>query len=437
MHHGRRNRRALGIGALIAAVVAAGSITAIGAAAPASSNAHRLSGTLTMFVVQGEPFQSEIADFEAKNPGVHINLNFAPPGAGYGQALVTLLQAGNAPDIFYVNPGTGSVQATGLLGPAGKIVNLYHERWVKQIREPARSLWVKSSKSGKTGTVWAYPFDVQGVGLTWNDTEFQKLGLQPPKTWSQLLSLCGKIKALGKQPLLISGLSPTMPVMNRAITDVYAKDPNWNAKRAAGKVTFAGTPGWVKTMSDMKTLADQCLATGWSGLSVPQVFGQMAAGNALMAELPTGATASIVALNPSNSFKSEPFPGNTVKSTIAMAYWADALAISSTSKNIPAAKAFLEFLSHPNEQAAYAKASFTVAPIQAATGQNIPEFMSAFAPYFKTKGKVFQRPYDVWSQPGPFLAISTNTTAFLLGKISAHDALAGIDHSWGQQTAQP
>ena len=428
-----RRRTVATVGVLAALVFAVSSAAALAAAA--KSNSSKLSGTLTMYVVQGMPFQSAIDDFEAKNPDVKIKLSFGPPGPGYGQGLVTLIQAGNAPDIFYVNPGTGAVQATGLLGPAGRILNLADQKWVKYIKPPAKQLWVAEGKDKKPKTVWALPVTVQGVGLTYNDGEFKKLGLTPPKTWNQLLTLCGKIKAAGKQPLLISGLSPIMPLMNRAITQVYAKDPKWNAKRAAGKVTFAGTASWVKTMNDMMTLKNRCLAPQFVGLSVPQVFSAMAAGDALMAALPTGATQSILTLNPSLSMKAQPFPGDTVKSTIAQAYWTDALAISSTSSNKDAAKAFLNFFSGTYQQAGYAKKSYTIAPVQAATGQNIPDFMSAFAPYFKS-GKVMQRPYDVWSQPGPYLAMQTNITAFLLGKMTAKEALAGVDRSWGKATAQ-
>lgn len=428
--------RRMACAVMIAALSAVVLTSAFGSAASAKAKkkAAPLSGTLTMLAVSGEPFQASVAAFEKLHPKVHINLSFEPPGVGGQQEFETLVQAHHVPDIFYVNPGTIQALGTGKLYKAHLLANLAGSPWVAEIPATAQSLWVKGR--GKNQIVFGYPFDVQGVGLTYNATEFSQLGLKPPTTWSALLSLCGKIKADGKQPLLISGQSPAMPVMNIAVNTVYTSNPHWNIQRGLGKVTFAGTGSWTTVMNRMKTLATDCLAPGWSGLSVPSVFSEMAAGDALMAELPTGATESIVAAGASDKFDSEPFPSsNNPKTANAQAYWSDGLAVSATSHHKQLAEAFLDYLSTIPASRAYAKAAYTLSLSQANSG-TVPADMAAFGPYFKS-GRIVQRPYDAWAQPGMYLAIESVPTAIMLGQSSVAQGLKELDDSWGKQTATP
>ncbi|MDQ3461333.1 MAG: sugar ABC transporter substrate-binding protein [Deinococcota bacterium] len=48
-------------------------------------------------------YEELIADFEAANPGVTVTVNHIPSAGDYEQNLATLIAAGNAPDVFFIN----------------------------------------------------------------------------------------------------------------------------------------------------------------------------------------------------------------------------------------------------------------------------------------------------------------------------------------------
>src|SRR6185437_2205413 len=59
----------------------------------------------------------------AAHPGVTIKTNRLALNA-YNQTLTTQLQAGNGPDVFYVNAGTGQAGSVGQLAKSGNLAPL-------------------------------------------------------------------------------------------------------------------------------------------------------------------------------------------------------------------------------------------------------------------------------------------------------------------------
>ena len=59
-----------------------------------------------------------VAEFEKENPNITVDLVETPTDS-YAQVLRTQLQAGNAPDVFYGQPGAGNPNAILPSGEAG------------------------------------------------------------------------------------------------------------------------------------------------------------------------------------------------------------------------------------------------------------------------------------------------------------------------------
>lgn len=63
--------------------------------------------------------------------------------------------------------------------------------------------WISTSENMWEGKLWAMPQYLIGIPFVWNKQLFKKAGLNPdvgPKTWSQFLADCKKLKAAGVTP---------------------------------------------------------------------------------------------------------------------------------------------------------------------------------------------------------------------------------------------
>lgn len=86
--------------------------------------------------------------------------------------------------------------------------------------------------------------------MVYNKDLFAQLGLTPPTTWGGLLAQCNQIANQGKVPIKFPGADAlSMGFVGAALSasTVYTTDPDKGAKRAAGKVTFKGTPASTRS----------------------------------------------------------------------------------------------------------------------------------------------------------------------------------------------
>jgi ABC-type glycerol-3-phosphate transport system substrate-binding protein len=111
------------------------------------------------------------------------------------------------------------------------------------------------------GKVYQLPANSQTVPVVYyNKSLFAKAGITtPPKTYAELLTDAGKLKAKGTTPFVVGGgkdihdaLGPTFAGILG--TDVYAQNPNWMHDRRAGKVKFTDA-GYVKAEGKLADLA--------------------------------------------------------------------------------------------------------------------------------------------------------------------------------------
>ncbi|NLC43062.1 MAG: extracellular solute-binding protein [Clostridiales bacterium] len=135
----------------------------------------------------------EICDmYKQENPNVTIKSD--RPGDDYFNIIKTMFASGQGPDIFSLNPWTMVED----YATAGLIVDLSNEAFVGRLTDAA--------KPGVTidGKIYALPMEIAGLGITYNRSIFEKYNLKPPKTISELESVCKTLKDNGITPFAFS-----------------------------------------------------------------------------------------------------------------------------------------------------------------------------------------------------------------------------------------
>lgn len=141
-------------------------------------------------------------DFEAKHPGVKIEMQFLENQA-FKAKIPTLLQSKDAPSFFYTWGG-GVLQAqsvTGTLRPLDAALDANGGEWRKSLNP--------SAVEGLTfdGKVWASPTKSGLVSFYYNKELFKKAGIDATKiaSWDDFLGAVKTLKQAGITPIAGGG----------------------------------------------------------------------------------------------------------------------------------------------------------------------------------------------------------------------------------------
>ncbi len=109
------------------------------------------------------------------------------------------------------------------------------------------------------GQSWAPPVGAQLIPLVfYNKAIFEEVGVEPPKTWDELLQVSQAIFDAGHIPMLMCGAEPwcaSFPGVGLVSQNVLGDDPDWMLKRKAGEVAFSD-PEFVSAMQMLADLND-------------------------------------------------------------------------------------------------------------------------------------------------------------------------------------
>ena len=175
------------------------------------------------------------------------------PAESYAQAIATRLQGGSAPDVFMAESGSGQTDSIQNFAKAGLLLPVTDPA-VKAELTPATL-----SQFEYNGQIYAVSIGSAVNGIVYNDQLAQSAGvtLTANSTFSDVLQACATVKAKGKSLFGLAGSVPAntgILALEIATSAVYGADPNWDAERTAGKVTFAGTAGWTTTLNSIVQL---------------------------------------------------------------------------------------------------------------------------------------------------------------------------------------
>lgn len=429
--HRLRHGLAIALSTLVMAACAAPSpaqpTTAAATSAPSGAQASSQGGqqvTISLsFIATGtEQMAPLVDDFQKANPNIKVNVQYLPQ-ATLAQATVTALQAGNAPDVLYTNGGTGQLHSVFALGKAGYLTDLSQRAWAKDVPAAAHDMFYDGTK------LYGLPMGLSLVGVVYNTALFQQLGLQIPSTFSGLVDLCGKVKAAGKTPMALAGQAPGLYAQAPAAGTVYAANPSWNEDRAAGKVTFANTPGWQMALQEFQDLNKAgCFQDGASADTVVKAFNLLGNEQAVMFLAPSAAIGGILGVNQNFKAAMFPVPGPTAESTRAVTEYNDSFSVNAKSPNQDAALKLVDFLSQPDQLKTYAKIQGEISVPDSVTG-TVPDLYSSFGPLLQQKQTV-TLPSLVWPNPAVGTALTPDMQGLLTGQKAIPEVLNDLDNAW-------
>ncbi len=140
-------------------------------------------------------------DFEGKYHCTPITTNLEE----YYTKLNALVAAGETPDVFIVSPGP-NLNDYVLPGTAAKLDDyLNADGWKATFTSDAVFAGGTYGAEAKDGAgIYAIPLNIAAACVFYNTEMFEKAGAAVPKTYSELLTACQKLKDAGYTPITIS-----------------------------------------------------------------------------------------------------------------------------------------------------------------------------------------------------------------------------------------
>jgi raffinose/stachyose/melibiose transport system substrate-binding protein len=337
----RRNFLRLAAAAGVGATFGPGLVGDLSEVHAASPN---LSFSLLSTTTDGQGSNAVIALYQKLHTDADISVTLSN---AFSNLLRLRLAAGTAPDIFEVSPGNGNNVCAQVLAPAGYLVDLSAEPWVKQIPAPFRLVTDYYKK-----TVFL-PTGLGFMTMMYNKKVFQKVGVTPPTTYSGFLAVCDKVKKAGYVPIALGDaggfafgnlcLSYAM-----AASCAYAVQPTLAADLTSGKSTFAKS-GWRTTLEQIQEFNKRGYFNKYpEGTQYAAAETMLATGKAAMMAPISNVWYDLVAKagGSGDVYGAFPYPGDEVPAHAWVAAGLSyGLGISAHSKNIEGAKTFLRFVS--------------------------------------------------------------------------------------------
>jgi ABC-type glycerol-3-phosphate transport system substrate-binding protein len=191
--------------------------------------------------------------FMEAHPNVTVQV-ISDDGSTYPNTLHNLAAVERMPDIYMAD----SMQSLEEFIEAGYAMNLtgqpilqgFDSQQLSGVREP-------------DGSVWAVPFDRNGVGVFYNRDAFKRAGIREvPQTWEAFLDACRKLAQAGIKPIA-AGYQDTWTLMLDIQPDLIASgigQPDWIRDVEAGRSSFADDKGGLRGV--LERLAERFPYTG-------------------------------------------------------------------------------------------------------------------------------------------------------------------------------
>ncbi|MEU5878578.1 extracellular solute-binding protein [Spirillospora sp. NPDC047279] len=333
-------------------------------------------GTLRLVAVadQQKPLELLLKQYTKST----FNASFAPTDQ-VQTSVRTQLGAGNAPDVHVVFPGDGSAMSMGQIQKAGLLADLSDQAWAKRVPAGLKPAF------GPDGKTFLYSAGSSVIGAIYNKKVFQEAGVEPPKTWSEFLDVCEKIKKKGKVPIALGAQTQWVTqLITYALvpSTVYAKNPKFDEQMRAGTATFANS-GWTEALEMYLELQKRgYFNDNPNGTTFEQQTSMVATGKAAMAIQVSAVLPDFRKAAPDAAdLDMFPVPG----ADDAAQVWIPAgvvvgLGVSARGKNADQAKAFIEFLGEQKNMNAWAEAVACV-PISRDSSSKIDPVLNSFLPF--------------------------------------------------------
>jgi raffinose/stachyose/melibiose transport system substrate-binding protein len=419
--------------AAVAACLAAGLLlAACGGGSGGSSNAAE-SKTITFSyagVNTSDPYGTLAKDYMAAHPGVTVKTNKIALNA-FGSTITTQMQAGNGPDVLYVNAGTGQSGSVGQMGKAGQLLELTDPSLKSSL--PAAELTGYSVNN----KLYGVPTATAVSGIVFNDELAKSTGvaLTANSTLEDVLAACKTARAKGKTVFGLAGSIPQntgILAMEIASSTVYGTNENWNADRTAGKTTFAKTDGWRQALQSVIDLnKGGCFQNGAAGAGFDALTNGASTGKLFGFFAPSGAAKDIMdAAGGHVKLVVLPFPAPSGSKTYMSVTSDLGLSGNAKTKSPKLVQDFIKFSVSPAEAK---KFSASQGSIPIGNSVKASDLLPQYQPVADLLGNKQYRAYgsDGWPNGQVYDALGTGVTGLLTGQKTIDDVLKAMDAAWG------
>jgi raffinose/stachyose/melibiose transport system substrate-binding protein len=332
-----------------------GQPTAAATTAPAATQAGGTSGdkvTVTIESWRNDDLKiwsdTIIPAFEAKNPNIHVV--FAPTApTEYNAALNTKLEGGTAGDLVTCRPFDASLA----LFDKKQLASLNDLPGIDNFGAVAKSAWI--TDDGKT--VFCVPMASVIHGFIYNKDAFDKLGLKPPTTQAEFMTVLDAIKKDGTYFPLALGTADQWEAATMGFQNIgpdYWKGEDGRQALIAGKAKFTDA-AYVDTFKQLAAWKPY-MPPGYEAQKYPDSQSMFTLGRAAI--YPAGSW-EISLFNTQAKFKMGAFPP-PLPAAGATCYISDhtdiAMGLNAASKHPAEARKFLEWLTTPEFADLYSNA---------------------------------------------------------------------------------
>lgn len=337
------SRRAM-LGGLAAAGLSAGFLGRIG-----TVYAQNFGGELRVLcdAAKRSALQSAADKFVKLNPRLAVRVN----AASVDQLMATVrmqLSSNTAPDIVPIWPGSGVPLSVHQVAPGGFLTDLSDQPFAANTPAFAKDV---IEVDGKLFWLANQPSVIGGIV---NKRVWEKAGLGQPKTWTEFLDSCQKLRSAGIVPIALgNGTQWITQLITYALvaTTVFADNPKFPEDMRAGKVTFVGS-GWEEALTKYMELNRRgFFNANPSGTSFEESQQLVATERAAMAIHTAGTFAGMVRAAGHRDFVMMPIPGrDDPAQTHVPVGITNGYGVFRQSRNQDVAKAFLNFNNEPEIQ---------------------------------------------------------------------------------------
>ena len=306
----------------------------------------------------GKTTVTKIFDEFTKKTGIKVVDNTTGHEDFKTQILV-MLAADNPPDAFSYWAGA-RVQFVVDSGRLQPIDDLYKKDNLDALIPPAIA-----AGTVYNGQKYLIPFGYHYAALFYNPKTMQKLGItQPPKSWSDFLAMCSKIKAAGIAPVAVGSKNRWPAQFWFDYLLLRTAGPEYRAKLMAGQAKYSD-PEVVAVMKMWKDLWDKgYFVPNANAYDWTDAADQVANGKAAMTLMGTWITGywNGNKLQPGTDYDFFPFPTITDGVPNVALGPIDGWVMSKNAKHADSARKLLSFLLNKDSQATWAVGQGALAP---------------------------------------------------------------------------
>ena len=249
---------------------------------------------------EGPALQALLNLYKQKYPSVDVVNATVTGGSGVNARAVlkTRMLGGDPPDSFQVHAGQELVGTWVVADRMQDLTPLYKsEGWLTKFPKGLVSLL--SSKGG----IWSVPVNIHRANVMWySPAKLKEWGVTPPKTWTEFLSTCNKLKAKGVEAPLSLGEAWTQQHLWETVALGVLGPKDW-ANLWSGKLKFTD-PNAVSVWNVYgKVLA--CTNADAAGLSWQQATDRVLDGTSafnIMGDWAAGYMSTTKGLKPGEGF---------------------------------------------------------------------------------------------------------------------------------------